>query len=88
MALEYKFQIKTKLLLIQLIEHYLNERKIIFSKEIFDKTLNIDMYKDFGFMISFQSSEKIFLEYLIGKNETFDIEWDFSNSINFRLDKF
>lgn len=87
MALEYRLQIKTKISLFNFVESYLYERNISFSKEIIKNGINIYLYEVLGFMISIFSSDKIYFEYLINNNETFEEEWDYSNDIYIRFDK-
>ncbi|GAA5042305.1 hypothetical protein GCM10011506_44340 [Marivirga lumbricoides] len=88
MALEYRLQVKTKMSLSSLVESYLNEKRILFSKENITKGENVYCYEGLGFMVSILFSEKIFFEYLISENKTIEEDWDYSIDIHFRLDKF
>jgi len=87
MALEYRLQIKTEVSLLHIIENYLKERYLLFSKQ---KNKNSDFYlnEELGFMISILFSKEIFFEYLLSENQVVEEKWDYSNDIYFRLDKF
>ncbi|OXA72594.1 hypothetical protein B0A56_13715 [Flavobacterium columnare NBRC 100251 = ATCC 23463] len=88
MALEYRLQIKTKVSLVNLVVSYIKERNILFSKENTSKGVNLYLREALGFIISILFSEKVYFEYLIDENHTIEEEWEYSNDIHFRLDKF
>lgn len=87
MALEYRLQIKTKMTLFNFVERYLKEKNILFSKENISKGVNLYLFEVLGFMISILYSDKIYFDYLIKENQTYEEEWDYSNDIYFRFDK-
>lgn len=86
MALEYNLQVQTRLPILNFVEDYLNENNIAFSEDKIQN--NIDLYETLGITISSLYSEKVFLEYMINKQEIIEEEWSYSNNILFRLDKF
>lgn len=88
MALEYRLKIETKIPLLNYLENYLDKNSISVSKEKIQEVTNIYLYERFGFMISTMNSEKVFFDYLINEKQVIEEYWDYSNDMNFRLDKF
>lgn len=87
MALEYRLQVKTEISLFNLVESYLNEKKISFSREEIDKGVNIYLFEVMGFMTSIVLSRNVFFDYMVSENQVIEDEWDYSSDITFRLDK-